>query len=374
MIRKVALTLRVRKCGLWWNADSPTPLDRQHAVNSPRRYHLEGDCYFAARLALVATMLCLIATTPSFGQSKKRKRDTIYPVAILAFQERGDEVEGYASKVTDLLFANMASDPRLFLVDREDLGKQLIEQELSLSGLVRPDQAVQVGNLTGAKVLVTGSVLQVDTTLYLVGKIIGTETSRVVGVSAKGPARDGLGDLADELSNKVADAIDERAKDLVAKPVSREDRIASLRKKLGKGKRPSVWIDIKERHIGQSTIDPAAETEIAIFCNELGFQVIDSDTGAAKDADVLITGEGLSQFATRHGNLISVRGRLEVKIVDRATDKLLAIHRQTSIGVDLSEQIAGKAALQEAAALAVVELLSGIDNNRIAAQKVEEAR
>jgi len=118
-----------------------------------------------------------------------------------------------------------------------------------------------------------------------------------------------------------------------------------------------VWIDIAERHVGQSTLDPAAETEVAIYCNELGFEVIDSDSGSAKDADVVITGEGISEFAARHGNLISVRARLEVKIVERRSNKLIAIYRQASIGVDLSEQIAGKSALQEAAALAAEQLL-----------------
>jgi hypothetical protein len=79
--------------------------------------------------------------------------------------------------------------------------------------------------------------------------------------------------------------------------------------------------------------------------------------GALTHADLLVTGEGISEFATRHGNLISVRGRLEVKVVDRKSNQLLAIHRQTSIEVDLSEQIAGKSVLQEAAALSVERLL-----------------
>ena len=309
------------------------------------------------RLAVIAALLCLISSASAYGQREKRKRDIVYPVAILSFQERGEEVEGASGKVTDLLFANLAADPRIFLVDREDLDKQLVEQELSLSGLVRPDEAVQVGNLTGAKVLVTGSVLQIDTTLYLVGKVIGTETSRVIGATAKGPAREDLGALVEELASKVADVIGERADELVARPVSREDRIAAVGKRLGAGKRPSVWIDISERHIGRSTIDPAAETEFAIYCTELGFEVIDSDTGSDKDADLLITGEGLSEFAARNSNLISVRGRLEVKVVERKSNEILAIHRQTSIGVDLSEQVAGKSALQEAAALSAEHLL-----------------
>ncbi len=57
---------------------------------------------------------------------------------------------------------------------------------MNLSGLANPDEATKVGHLTGAKLLVTGSVIEVDKSLYLVAKIIGTETTRVVGASVKG--------------------------------------------------------------------------------------------------------------------------------------------------------------------------------------------
>jgi hypothetical protein len=122
-------------------------------------------------------------------------------------------------------------------------------------------------------------------------------------------------------------------------------------------KRPSVYIHIPERHVGQATIDPAAETELALFCTELGFKVIDPDAGEKSDADVLIVGEGFSEFATRHGNLVSVKSRLEVKGVERTTGRVLAIDRQTTVAVDLTEQIAGKSALQDAAARIGLRLL-----------------
>jgi TolB-like protein len=317
----------------------------------------------ANRTTLVALgVITLFTAVQAVGDQRKDK--AAYPVAIIAFQERGAEVQGFGNKVADLLFARLASDRGIFLVDREDLKKQLEEQELSLSGLVNPEQAVRVGNLTGAKILIAGSVLQVDSTIHLVGKVIGTETSRVVGVSAKGGAQDDLGAITDELAAKIADAVATRADELIAKEVKREDLIANLQKQLQKGKRPSIWIDIAERHVGQTTIDPAAETEFAVYCQELGFKVIDSDSGARSAADVIISGEGVSEFAARNGNLISVKARLEVKAIDRQSMEVIGTTRHTAIGVDLSEQLAGKSALQDAAARSAQELLVRVANQK----------
>ncbi len=283
----------------------------------------------------------------------------VYPLAILPFQERGADVKQMGVKVTDLLFVNLASNPDMFLVDREDLQKLLDEQELSASGLVNQSQAAQLGQLTGAKILVTGSVLQVGEKLYVVAKIMGTETSRVVGKSVKGDIDDELDGLVEHLAGDVATVITERGGELVAKPVTHVDRLAILKKALGNSTRPTLTIDIPERHIGQVTSDPAAETEIALFCTELGFKVLDT-TANKTDADILLVGEGFTQFAARHGSLVSVRARLELKAVDRETGEILAIDRQTSMGVGLAEQIASKSALQEAAAKIAERLLPAI--------------
>ena len=102
-------------------------------------------------------------------------------MALFPFEERGFAAKDYGAKVSDLLFAKLVVRPELFLVDRNDLKKTLQELELNLSGVVKAGDATRVGQLTGAKILVSGSVVQVDKKLYLVARIIGTETSRVVG-------------------------------------------------------------------------------------------------------------------------------------------------------------------------------------------------
>jgi TolB-like protein len=295
--------------------------------------------------------------TADDSQEGKRSKPAVYAAALFPFVERGAEAKGQGPKVTDLLFADLADEPRLLLVDREELQKVTAELELGLSGLTNPADANQVGRLTGARLLITGSIVHSDASVYLVAKIIGTETSRVVGVSAKGGTLDKLDALVDELAEQISAAVKDEAASLVAKPVAREEQVVALRKKLGKGERPVVWIEVTEQHVGQPSIDPAAQTELTQWLKYLGFTVLDSQTAARGDADVVITGEGFSQFAARHGNLVSVKARVEIKAVDRKSNEVLASDREVTVAADLSEQIAGKSALEQAAAKLAQRLL-----------------
>ncbi len=89
--------------------------------------------------------------------------------------------------------------------------------------------------------------------------------------------------------------------------------------------------------------------------------------------DLIFVGEGFSQFATRKGELVSYRARVELEAIDPKTGKILGIDRETFVAVDLSEQIAGKTALQEAAArLAFRMIPEAVQNWRTPAEKKEE--
>lgn len=299
----------------------------------------------------------LVGIAPAHSQVKKdvavpiMARITVPimpPVAVLAFQERGTGVRDYGSKIGDILYATLGTDDKILLVDRQDITATLTEQNLNLSGAVRPDEATRVGQLTGAKVLVTGSVFEAGKTLYLTAKIIGTETTRVLTESVKGATTDDLATLGEMLSSQVAARIAKDSSLLVSAPESTKDIIADLNRALGAAPRRAVTINIPERHVGQPTVDPAAATEIALIAKAVGFEVFENAAGI-KPAPLQIVGEGFSELATRIGGLVSVKARLEVKVIDPTTGNVMAIDRQTVFVVDVSEQIAGKSALQKAA-------------------------
>ncbi len=272
----------------------------------------------------------------------------VLTVAIFDFDSRDENVHDLGPKIATLVNANLSAEPQIITVERAELDKVLGEHELGLSGTVSPDTAAKVGNLTGAKVLVTGRVFRADKELLIVAKIIGTETSRVYGDIVKGPAASAsISDLSTELAKKIGKIIEAKGDTLVAKTETREERINRIVKSLPSGKRPSVSVSLPERHFGVQVIDPAAETELGNILQKAGFTVVDDKSSVKPDIE--ITGEAFSAYGMRKGNLISCRSRIELKAHERASGKIVAIESQTSVAVDIAEQTAAKNALENAA-------------------------
>jgi hypothetical protein len=249
--------------------------------------------------------------------------------------------------VATLINADLSAQPDIITVERAELEKVLGEQELGLSGTVSADSAAKVGQLTGAKVLVTGRVFKVENQTLMVAKVIGTETSRVYGELVQGPATSSVTDLASNLAVKVAAVITEKGDTLVAKVPTRDERIAKIKQALDGKKLPVVSVKISEQHYGAHIIDPATETELALILQQCGFKLADASS-TLKPA-VEISGEAFSAFGMQKGNLISCKSRVELKVRDVATGNILAEDRQSSVGVDIAEQTAAKTALQNAA-------------------------
>jgi hypothetical protein len=109
---------------------------------------------------------------------------------------------------------------------------------------------------------------------------------------------------------------------------------------------PTVQVSIGEEHFGRRIIDPAAETEFAKMLQECGFKLVDEMS--TNRAEVTITGHAFSGYGMQKGNLVSCKSRVELKVRNRNGD-ILAVDRQKSAAVDITEQTAAKTALHNAA-------------------------
>ncbi len=270
----------------------------------------------------------------------------VLTVAIFDFESKDEAVQGLGPKVATLINAHLSAEPQLMTVERTELEKVLNEHEIGLSGNVTPESATKIGQLTGAKVLVTGRVFKVDKEMFIVAKVIGTETSRVYGEMVKGPVATSIDDLSAELAKKIAATVAGKGETLVAKVETFEERVEKIKKSLKSGPLPSVAVRINEQHFGAPVIDPAAETELGKILQQCGFTLVDSKS--TQKPDLEITGDAFSAFGMRKGNLVSCKARVEVK-VQKSGGELLTVDRQTSVAVDITEQTSAKTALQNAA-------------------------
>lgn len=291
-------------------------------------------------------------------------------VAIIDFESQAPGNPDLGRQLSDILTARLSIYDQFRLVERKKLDDLLKEHQLSLTGMVETDQVVKVGKILGARILIFGRAFAIDRDLYIVAKIVGTETSQVKGVIAKGKLESNLSDIIDQLVDKLTEGLNKWAPELLPKTVRLSNKIQLLKQKLEGKELPSVAVMIPEVHINRQVADPAAETEIKKIFRELGFEVIEADKETlakwAKDysmagVGIIVTGEGFSEFGTRIGGLVSCVARLEVQVTERESHRIIASERSTRRAVDLAETVAAKTALQAAGrelALKAVEKLA----------------
>ncbi|TKB80676.1 MAG: hypothetical protein E8D45_03030, partial [Nitrospira sp.] len=116
-------------------------------------------------------------------------------VSVLPFDDRTrlPELSWIKKGLPDLLVAELARLPSVTVVQRDRLEEVIREQALQLSGRVDETSAVQVGRLTGATVLVSGSAAVAGKTLRMDVQMVGVERGAVLDTaSAEGEISDAL--------------------------------------------------------------------------------------------------------------------------------------------------------------------------------------
>lgn len=290
-------------------------------------------------LKLVSTLL--LATLPPAASSAEPNHPVL-SVGVLPFSET-PESKDLGAALSELVAAQLATSGNLVLVERAQLDHVLAEQGMGASGAVDPQSAARIGQLVGARVLVTGRVFKAGKTTYCIAKAISTSSGRSLPAQSQ-IADDDLMAAATALAKTLDAAIIKSRAAMLPEVETPDQRISRLKKHIKGKKLPTIHVNIPEQHLSRVVPDPAVKTEIEFTCQKLGIPVATTDT----DADIVISGEAFSERAIQIGSLVSCRARCEISVTRKAAPGTKKVNRVTTGATDIAENTAAKLALQDA--------------------------
>lgn len=329
----------------------------------------------ACRFALAVFLTVL----PGLGGFAEAPAPTVEPVIVLLKPNAG-HVNREESDVLWELFQNALTGQNLAIVDRTRLTEVLREQGMDVDELTS-GQRNRVGQILGADFLIESRFFELRGAQMASVRAIDVRTTRTLGESLSlGDEEDLLGGL-DRLAEKTI-AVLNRLGDFEDRLTNAEFALPEVDEGL---KSLNIAVFIPEEHLPVQVPDPAAEIRIIEHLTTLGIPVVDLH-GAGKEgqdaipaadirgqfdemvaraksvgADVLILGEAVSQRSGQLRNFVSCRGRVELRVVDVASGRVIFAGSSVRGQSDTSEFAAGKLALEKAAddlTLRILEALS----------------
>lgn len=133
---------------------------------------------FAAFAALAAVALSLPTSVAAQGASKPTV--AVLPYTNSALGKAQEELAPLSKGIQDLLIGDLATNPAIRVIERDQIQKILDEQKLSKDNLTDPATAVKVGKLLGVHHMVTGTfVVDPKGNMRIVSKAFSVETSEI---------------------------------------------------------------------------------------------------------------------------------------------------------------------------------------------------
>ena len=101
-------------------------------------------------------------------------------IAVIDFEAKRTVSNDLSSTITDYFRTQLFNINKVILVNREDMGKILEEQNFQMSGCTSTECAVQIGQILGASKIILGSLGKVGNIYLLNTKLIDVETGEIL--------------------------------------------------------------------------------------------------------------------------------------------------------------------------------------------------
>ncbi len=141
-----------------------------------------------------------VLVQPAAAEFKKTK------IAVLDFQLQGGKHDSadMGKIVAEWLITALVKEGRFDVIERRLLEKVLQEQKIGVSGLVDESSASKLGRVLGAKIVITGSLMEYQGVVEANARIIEVETSSIIAAeNVKSTSAVKLEDLVVQMAEKI---------------------------------------------------------------------------------------------------------------------------------------------------------------------------
>jgi TolB-like protein len=133
---------------------------------------------FTTRAFAMAATLAL--PTFALAQADNRPVVVVFQFENSSIGAGSAEFAGVKTGIQDLLITDLASNPKVRIVDRAHINEIMAEQKLSKDGAVDPTTAVRLGKILGAQYAVTGGFMSDGRgNVVITGRTIDIETTKI---------------------------------------------------------------------------------------------------------------------------------------------------------------------------------------------------
>ncbi|MCK4359213.1 MAG: hypothetical protein KAW92_10830 [Candidatus Cloacimonetes bacterium] len=122
--------------------------------------------------------------TNSITEDGKKK------IAVIEFSDLEGNVTQFGKYLAEELITRLFRTKKFEVVERQLLNKIISEQKLSITGMIDPNSAKELGRILGVDAIVSGTITDFVTDLKVNARIISTETGKVFGVAATNIVKD----------------------------------------------------------------------------------------------------------------------------------------------------------------------------------------
>lgn len=153
-------------------------------------------------------------TEDASSEDADPQEDTRPGVAVLRFDNGGsyggdrEDLEALEVGLQQMLLTELDQNDELRIVERARLRTLMEEQDLGASGRVESGTAARIGELVGARYVITGVFVDLDGDFRMDSRIVDVETGEILSTQSVRDDRERLYDLVVQLASRVTEGAD----------------------------------------------------------------------------------------------------------------------------------------------------------------------